>query len=514
MPIRTNGRHRPKPKATDSHSEIIFAPQRTVQGSKTDLGIDEVIVKLAAAECGPEPEALEFRVLSDARIVELVRDSIDPRKVRLLLWKDGEAEIHNSFKHSGKEVIPPRLDASLLEAVRLPAGIAPCDSTPVLFEELWACLSQYVDMAEESLRLTCVFILYTWFQDVFPIAPYLWIIGPYGAGKTTLLALLHCLCRRGITVSDFTPAALYALPGTIRPTLLIDEFEMGSGARGRDLLRLLRTGTTSNGHVFRGSKLYETFCAKVIASRQGPEDAALASRAIFVSLRPTHKALPPLDNSILDKIAAQFQPRLLDYRLRHYPEAAVSFACEVPDYTPRMKDLARALAVPLLGNARLQAQLFSVLRTQDNEARLNRYGEREWAVTAALYADCHRSGSYITAGDLACTVATVLAENGETYCLAARAVGEILRSLGLRTEQLGNQGRGLRLTQAVVRQIHELARDLGLNRSDILHWITVEGGYGGYPCSLCTKLGLMVRADGQPLRCVPVERPRRDRLYS
>ena len=93
-------------------------------------------------------------------------------------------------------------------------------------------------------------------------------------------------------------------------------------------------------------------------------------------------------------------------------------------------------------------------------------------------------------------------------------MGEILRSLGLRTEQLGNQGRGLRLTQAVVRQIHELARDLGLNRSDILHWITVEGGYGGYPCSLCTELGLMVRVDGQPLRCVPVERPRRDRLYS
>src|SRR5205823_3448983 len=309
--------------------------------------------------------------------------------------------------------------------------------------------------------------------------------------------------------SDFTPAALYALPGTIRPTLLIDEFEVGGSARGRDLLRLLRTGTTRNGHVFRSSKLYETFCAKVIASRQGPQDGALASRAIFVSLRPTNRALPPLDNSILNKIAAQFQPQLLEYRLRHYSGAAASFGCEVPDFTPRMKDLARALAVPLFGDARMQAELFSILRAQDNEARLNRYSEREWAVAAALYADCHRSGKYITAGDLACTVAAVLAENGETYCLAPRAVGEILRSLGLRTEQLGNQGRGLRLTQAVVRQVHELARALGLNRSDTLQWITVEGGYGGYPCSLCTELGLMVRADGQPLRCAPVKRPRR-----
>src|SRR5437667_1165606 len=190
----------------------------------------------------------------------------------------------------------PRLDPSLLEAVRLPTGIAPCCDTSVLLGELAELLSRHVDLAEDQLRLTCNFVLYTWFQDVVPIAPYLWIIGPYGAGKTTLLALLHCLCRRGITVSDFTPTALYALPGTIRPTLLIDEFEMSAGARGRDLLRLLRTGTTRNGRVFRGSKFYETFCAKVIASRQAPRDGALASRAIFVCLRPTNKALPPLDN--------------------------------------------------------------------------------------------------------------------------------------------------------------------------------------------------------------------------
>jgi hypothetical protein len=135
----------------------------------------------------------------------------------------------------------------------LPSGIAPCCDTSVLLGELAELLSRHVDLAEDQLRLTCNFVLYTWFQDVVPIAPYLWIIGPYGAGKTTLLALLHCLCRRGIT-SDFTPTALYALPGAIRPTLLIDEFEMSAGARGRDLLRLLRTGTTRNGRIFRGSK--------------------------------------------------------------------------------------------------------------------------------------------------------------------------------------------------------------------------------------------------------------------
>jgi hypothetical protein len=47
----------------------------------------------------------------------------------------------------------------------------------------------------------------------------------------------------------------------------------------------------------------------------------------------------------------------------------------------------------------------------------------------------------LTVGDLAVTVCEVLAANGETYELKARTVGEALRSLGLSTEKVGNEGR-------------------------------------------------------------------------
>jgi hypothetical protein len=56
----------------------------------------------------------------------------------------------------------------------------------------------------------------------------------------------------------------------------------------------------------------------------------------------------------------------------------------------------------------------------------------------------------LTVGDLAVTVCEVLAANGETYELKPRAVGEALRSLGLSTEKLGNEGRGLRLYTAAI----------------------------------------------------------------
>ena len=173
-----------------------------------------------------------------------------------------------------------------------------------------------------------------------------------------------------------------------------------------------------------------------------------------------------------------------------------------------MKGLARSLAAPLLGDEQRVSELLKVLATQDHEAKIDRYAEPEWAVLAALYKESHATG-VLTMGTLSFTVNDVLAENGESYALNARRVGEIVRSFGLATEQLGNRGRGLRLTRVTVRRIHALACQLGLKRSDILHYLTVDGGYGGPPCPVCEELGLMVREDGVHLKCVNlVSRPR------
>ena len=66
-------------------------------------------------------------------------------------------------------------------------------------------------------------------------------------------------------MSDITPASLYMLPNAIRPTLLIDEFEPGTGSRNRVLEHYLRCGSTQDGRAIRGGKLYDTFCPKVIS---------------------------------------------------------------------------------------------------------------------------------------------------------------------------------------------------------------------------------------------------------
>ena len=373
-------------------------------------------------------------------------------------------------------------------------------------------LRQYVDLDDRDYDLAAHYSLHSWFGDVGSVAPYLWVIGPSSGGKTTLLRLMSALCRRAVRAADITPAALYSLWGALRPTLLLDELELDSTARSRDLGRLLRSGSTQGQKVLRHGKAYDLFGPKVIVSRQEPPDAALASRALFVAIRPSNRDLPPLDEASLSKIADQLQPRLFAFRLRNYSQAGSS-ELAANGLSPRMKDIARALAIPLLADAELESGVIEMLRPQDAQAKVKRGGEPEWVVATALYSLCHRAANYWTVKEITGEVNDVLAGYGETYDLVPRKVGDILRSLGFRTEKLGNQGRGLRVTQDLCRSIHGTAKALGLCRADLLDPQAVMGGYGGSRCDLCEELGLVVDDRGNRLRSIPLSPPIRSGLF-
>jgi hypothetical protein len=105
---------------------------------------------------------------------------------------------------------------------------------------------------------------------------------------------------------------------------------------------------------------YDLFGPKVIVSRQEPSDAALASRALFVAIRPSNRDLRPLDEASLTKIADQLRPRLFAFRLSNYSQAGSS-ELAANGLSPRMKDIARALAIPLLADSELESGVIEML---------------------------------------------------------------------------------------------------------------------------------------------------------
>ena len=444
---------------------------------------------------------IDFRAFSDGTLVELVRDPSDLRP-RLLVWKDGKTTIQDNFRYADRSFVPPSIERSLMGAMCLPAAISPCPTVEDLLRRTQDCLSTFIDLQPQHVRLICNFVLYSWFADRLTVAPYLWITGPYGAGQTKLLRLLHCLCRRAVLASDLSPASLYLLPNAIMPTLLIDEFEPGKGARHHGLQHFLRCGSTQEGRAIRNKKVNETFCPKIISSRIATLDVALASRVIFISMLPSCRLLPELDRAAQDRIAHQFQGQFLRYRLENYSKSLTENVSVRAGFTARMRDLTRALAARLFGHQQLEQQLLEDLRAQNEEAKLSRHGEPEWVVASALFDECHHQSGALTVGDLTITVNERLVRIGETYLLQPRAVGDYLRSLGLQTCKLGNLGRGLRITRQLARQVHKLASDLGIKRADIVFYQAIDAGYAGMPCSLCDEYGLLLQDDGAKLRTV------------
>lgn len=127
---------------------------------------------------------------------------------------------------------------------------------------------------------------------------------------------------------------------------------------------------------------------------------------------------------------------------------------------------------------------------------LKRSLEPEWLVGVSLFALVHegmesgRLVSEILIGGVAASVNRELVNQGEDLKLGARRAGAVVKALGLRTDRLGRLGRGLKLTLTMKQKIHEIARQLGIDRRFIASLGRLERGYGGTVCSLCEEFGL------------------------
>ncbi len=430
--------------------------------------------------------------LPDGSHVDLIRDPTSPNQLCFLIWNPQGVRLANHIKAGGQVFVPPQLHPTLVGAVRLPSGIQPCGEIRDMLEQISEIIFVYVDLPEDSLFLASAFVVSGWFPELLVVAPYIWVAGAFGTGKTTVLKLFHCLCRRAILVSDVTPAALYLLPSLLKPTLLIDEGEFGNAKTSRELHRLLRAGNTAGTPAVRGGVLYDLFCPKVVASRQPPPDAALGSRAILLPMLPTQRDLPALDAQAMQKIAESFQPRLLDLRHKYYEQLRSAAPLNLERLSPRTRDIGRALGTVLLNAADLQQRLGEILEEQDAEVRLERTLEPEWAVATALFHKVHEKPvGELFVGEIADRANRILAAQGETRKLTERAVGEVLKIMGLKTRKLAGWGRGFHVALLFRRKVHQIARIFGITRYDIANWMAAKAGNAGPPCVLCTEFDLL-----------------------
>jgi hypothetical protein len=446
----------------------------------------------------PVTREVEFTILPDGRMVDLVRSIRQPSNLGFLVWQDGNIRLTSHIEYNGELLVVPKVDPTVMSALRLPTMAKPCPEIGELFMLMMNHIETYVDITAEYSFLIAAFVLSTWFSDRLSVVPYLSICGPPESGKTVLMRLLHCLCRRAMHASTITPASLYRSAAQVRPTLLIDEADFGKDRTSRDVERLLRGGNRQGSRVLCNGKAFENFGPKVIASRVPLEDAALVSRNINIVMTPSDRDVPFLDSDAEEKLSDELQPKLEMFRLLHYGKGVASQHSGFLKFPPRLRDNARALAAGMLGNEELQQRLAGALESQVHSMQFDRFSEPEWVVMLALFGLYHFWNGDRYVHELTEETNRILRENGEACLYSPKRVGRIVnKSLGFPTRR---QGEGYRVELTLAgRKIHSVAKAMGIKRADIHHWRSVKSGLAGEPCSLCSEFGMMMDHEGKRL---------------
>jgi hypothetical protein len=201
----------------------------------------------------------------------------------------------------------------------------------------------------------------------------------------------------------------------------------------------------------------DAFSAKVICSQDPLGDPLLASQALEVALSPAERRVPFLEDSVCEKIADEFQSKLLQYRLANLARIRTP-TFDVSELAVPMQDVARAMGACVVDDNELQLGVVQLLRERAQGVLLDPSAELGSAILEGLLFCCHEGRLQVLSGELADIVNLIWEKRGEGCKTTPEKIGWKLRALGLRTESIGGAGKGLRLTESIRAKIHDLAK--------------------------------------------------------
>jgi hypothetical protein len=286
----------------------------------------------------------DFAELKDGTLLEVVQDLENSARTLLAVWKDGGVRYVEELEDDAHVLVPrQRKRNQIFDQLRLPNQARPYDSVQILLIRLERLISRCVSVEATYLPVLADFALSTWLVDRLSIAPYLSVVGLPQSGKTTLLKILSLVCRRALLVSDITSASFYRACAQFTPTMLIDE--AGSARDNRTLRHMLRAGTMRDVISVQANRSFHAYGAKAISWLEPPDDTALNSRCVFISMFETTRTdlLRPDDVEVVRE-AASLQAQLLQFRFENYYRVQPGPVSGDEVVRPRSRDLLRALA--------------------------------------------------------------------------------------------------------------------------------------------------------------------------
>jgi len=232
---------------------------------------------------------------------------------------------------------------------------------------------------------------------------------------------------------------------------------------------MLRAGTTSDVISVLGNRVFHSFAAKAISWLEPPDDTALNSRCIFISMFETTRTdlLRPDDIEIARE-AASLRAQLLQFWFENYNSVQPGPVPGDEVLRPRSRDLLRAIAAPHLQDSERSNQLLRFFNT-DQAVPEEPLSPEQNVVLLSVYSIVHARKDYVAiqTGDLTNAVNNFLELAGERLRLRPRKVGAILTSLGFCNRERTNSGWIVLLNRGDAEKAHQLAEHHGIDKMSV-----------------------------------------------
>jgi hypothetical protein len=336
--------------------------------------------------------------------------------------------------------------------MQLPTRVGSYGSTSQLLSAIGRFLAQHSGLGSDSVSMLAHFSIATWFPEYSAKSLSLSVVSTDAYSSTLLLHLLRYTCHRSLHLGEVGVSALGSLPMSFHPTLLLDQ-----RPATKQLCRLVRAVNRPGALVFQKGELRDVSCAMVICTAEPLEDEWIVDDVIQVALMPSGRDVAIVNPQHLHEAGRELQTQLLQYRLRNFEKVKAS-KFDAPRLAYPSRHVARTLGACIVDDPEAESRITSLLQDQDEDCRVRDSTRISSVVIEAALVLCHeKERSAALVGEMATLSNAIFKGRDETIELEARAVGSILRSIGLFTERIGSAGRGLLLTNDMRRQIHELA---------------------------------------------------------
>jgi hypothetical protein len=384
-------------------------------------------------------------VFPDGRCLELIKDDVES----LALLDSTNNKFHQQIDLAGQKYVPPTLPPYVFEALILPTKRTDCASTDEMFIQIFDFFLIH-GVCEDSATISTFFAFTSWFPEFLPVAPLLVITGTEAEARL-FLQLLTCVVRHALPLGEINVATFDCIPMHLQPTLLINHV-------APSMWKVLSGSNHPHAYFPNKKSVTNRYCMKAVFA--GSTLVGVGGDATLnISCTLSGGMLPVFNGASLEEIAAHFQPRLLDYRLKHVLQVRDA-EFDVTTFPIPLRMLARALGSCIVDAPETQADIVGLLERQGEVLRASRMIDPDCVAIEALLTHCHGENGPIRVGvnEIATTATTIMADRGETAVFESKRMGGLLRQLGYCPKR-DSQGFAIHVMADVRRLTHRLARD-------------------------------------------------------